>query len=69
MRRGNLRWGSRAVPYRLTIDVKPGYSQGGNTALVMFFFRWSMHTALAQYLVETSREGWQVRCSPLRFYP
>jgi hypothetical protein len=47
----------------------PAWSVDGDTAFVMFFFRWSMHSAIAQYLIGRSSEGWSVKCSQLRFYP
>ena len=47
----------------------PAWSPDGQTAFVMFFFRWSMHSAIAQYLIERSSGGWSVKCSQLRFYP
>ncbi len=49
--------------------VRPAYSRRGKTALVMFHYAWSMHTAVAQYLVEKSLNGWSVKCSMLKFYP
>lgn len=36
---------------------------------VIFYFRWSMHSALAQYVLAKSGGGWKVNCSQLRFYP
>ena len=47
----------------------PAYSAVGDTALVIFGFQWSIHGALAQYVVRQSGPGWKVQCSQLRFYP
>jgi hypothetical protein len=47
----------------------PGYSVDGHVAFVLFLFRWSIHGAVAIYLVEQSEGAWRVRCSELLFYP
>jgi len=49
--------------------VRPAYSAKGDTAFLMFSYAWSMHSAIAQYIVEKSPNGWVVKCSQLRFYP
>jgi hypothetical protein len=49
--------------------VRPAYSANGETAFLMFGYAWSMHSAIAQYIVERTRNGWTVKCSQLRFYP
>jgi hypothetical protein len=47
----------------------PAYSAGGDTAFVIFGFTWSIHSAVAQYVVRQSGQGWKVQCLQLRFYP
>ena len=46
----------------------PTYSADGNSALVLVHFRWSMHDAVAHYVVEGSGLRWKVGCSQFRFY-
>lgn len=58
------------APARTFVDpVRPAYSRRGKIAFVMFHYTWSMHSAIAQYLVEKSLNGWSVKCSELKFYP
>jgi hypothetical protein len=49
----------------------PSYSTNGNIALVLVFFRWSIHDAMAAYV--TRRNGkdapWSIKCSELVFTP
>jgi hypothetical protein len=47
----------------------PAYSADGAAAAVLMRFRWSIHDALAQYLVERTADTWKVTCSELVFYP
>lgn len=47
----------------------PAYSRRGEAAFVTFFFRWSIHQAVAQYLMRKHPNGWRVDCSRLTFYP
>lgn len=49
----------------------PAYSANGDTALVIFLFRWSMHRAIAEYILKRSdnNRDWSVQCSDLVFYP
>jgi len=49
--------------------VRPAYSAQGDTAFLMFRYSWSMHSAIAQYIVQRTHNGWSVKCSQLRFYP
>jgi len=48
---------------------KPAYSSKGDTAFVLFHFRWSIHGAIAQYLMQRTGADWKVSCSDLVFYP
>jgi len=52
----------------VTISL-PAYSASGDAAFVVFGFTWSIHGAVAQYVLRQSGQGWKVRCSQLRFYP
>jgi len=57
-------------PVRTVVSIsRPAWSAKGDRAFVMFSFQWSMHSAIAHYLVERSTDGWTVKCSQLRFYP
>jgi hypothetical protein len=53
----------------IAIVSKPGYSRGGDAALVLFQFTWSMHAAIAQYLMRREGADWKIECSELKFYP
>ena len=48
---------------------KPAYSEDGNTALVLFAFRWSRHGAMAKYFVHKADNAWRTQCTELVFYP
>jgi hypothetical protein len=59
-----------AEPIKTVVGIsRPAFAQGGDLAFVMFSFRWSIHSAIAQYLVKRSGNEWKVVCSQLRFYP
>ena len=45
----------------------PGYSKDSKTAFVLLRFRWSIHGAFAQYVMDRSDNGWKIRCSDLAF--
>jgi hypothetical protein len=46
----------------------PAFSESGDAALVMFSFRWSIHSAHARYVLMSSGSNWTVQCSDLYFY-
>ncbi len=46
---------------------RPAISKDGAMAAVIFEFRWSMHGALAFYLLNRVGASWKVRCSDLAF--
>ena len=46
----------------------PGYSDSGDTALVLFHFVWSMHGAAARYVLQREGPRWEIKCSKLVFY-
>jgi hypothetical protein len=61
------------LPYREEVRTSasiswPTYSADGSSALVLVHFRWSIHDAVAHYVVEGSGLHWKVRCSQFRFY-
>ena len=70
-----------SVPFRM-IDVTadgeriktvvrlsvPAYSDTGDTAFVTLYFKWSIHGAVAEYLLKSSGKRWTVQCSDLLFY-
>ncbi len=53
----------------LAVISRPGYSAKADAALVLFHFRWSMHSAIAQYLLRKEGSQWKIGCSELMFYP
>jgi len=53
----------------LAAVAKPAYSDDGNTALVLFHFRWSRHGAMAIYFAQKVDNAWKIACSELLFYP
>jgi hypothetical protein len=56
-------------PIKTTVRLSmPAYSTNGDTAFVLFMFRWSIHGAAALYVTERSDDGWGVKCSDLVFY-
>ena len=70
-----------SVPFRmidLTPDGKPirtvvrlsvpAYSDSGDTAFVSLHFKWSIHGAVAEYLLKSVGNAWKVECSDLLFY-
>ena len=46
----------------------PTYSDSGNSAFMLLHFRWSIHDAVAHYVVSSTGRGWKVTCSQFRFY-
>jgi hypothetical protein len=46
----------------------PAFSDTRDEALVIFHFRWAIHSAIAQYLLSATDNGWRVQCSDLFFY-
>jgi hypothetical protein len=46
----------------------PAYSPNGDTAFLMLGFTWSVHSAIAQYVMTRSDDEWVVQCSRLHFY-
>jgi hypothetical protein len=56
-------------PIRTIVRLSvPAYSGDGQAALLIFHFKWSIHSALARYVLQFSEDGWRVQCSDLRFY-
>ena len=60
---------SAGEPIRTLVRLSmPAYSNNGDAAFVMFSFRWSIHGALARYVLKFSGTDWTVQCSDLFFY-
>jgi hypothetical protein len=56
-------------PIRTVVQLsKPAYSESGDSAVVVLSFRWSIHSATARYVLESSGNDWRVQCSDLFFY-
>jgi len=60
---------SAGEPVRTVVQLSmPAYSERGDSAVVMLSFRWSIHGAIARYVLESSGDDWRVQCSDLFFY-
>jgi hypothetical protein len=56
-------------PIRTVVHVSlPAYSDSGDTAFVTLHFTWSIHGAVAEYLLKSESNRWKVQCSDLLFY-
>ena len=46
----------------------PAYSDRGDTAFLKLHFTWSIHGAVAEYVLKSAGSAWKVECSDLLFY-
>ena len=56
-------------PVRTVVRLSmPAYSERGDSAVVILSFSWSIHSAIARYVLKSSDSDWRVQCSDLFFY-
>jgi hypothetical protein len=62
---------SDGTPIKTVASISlPAFSNDGTEALVLVSFPWSVHTAIAEYVLTTNdSDEWKVKCSELHIYP